>query len=458
MKLFTALENEVVAEPTAEYQQRIQSLEEQLSNHEIVEAYDEVQANQNISNNAEADVGTLTKVNDILTEATESNKVLTKDVLQMTRVVTESICSRLGYKATGGLFISTEDVDASTKYQDAISMESFGEVIKRTWEAIIRFFQRIVDGIKNLWNALFSRNTVSKAKNERNHETIQELKQAPIQEKPSTDKSSTQLSVVKKTIEIKSGPSKELKTRIDLIKIRNYFYLTGLLDNNKNDEENRDALFRAISGAVLSATQCLRSIEKEINDILMNIEKIDKLDDVSVMEALVDKVITTHIFKKKEHFKDMCIEVKDTSDNHPEYKKTDWTELTPHMLDHYEGATSYFWTSLASIDHLDNLSYRIKDLTEQIDKTSRELKNINKHIENLMDKHNKELDKKITIGNYEENKVIRDRLPFVSRLLKILNFYTTIIPRICSDISVRSEQYITENLEAIVHNEKEITA
>lgn len=88
MKLFTALENEAVAEPTAGYQQRIQSLEEQLSSHEVVKAYDEVQADQNISDNAKADVGTLTKVNDILVEATESNKVLTKDVLQMSDIVT----------------------------------------------------------------------------------------------------------------------------------------------------------------------------------------------------------------------------------------------------------------------------------------------------------------------------------------------------------------------------------
>ena len=453
MKLFTALENEQLDEPVTERQQRIQALEEELSDHEVNAAYADTVANGTISNNAEADVGALTKVNGILTEATESNKTLTKDVLQMSRVVTESICSRLGYKATDRLFISTEDVDASTKYQDAISMESFSEVIKRTWEAIIRFFRRIIEGIKNLWNALFSRNTVSKAKNEQNHKIIQELKQTPIQEKTS----STQLSVVKKTIEIKSRSSKELEARIDFIKIRNYFYLTGLLDSNKNNEENRDALFKAISGAVLNATQCLRRIEKEINDILMNIEKINKLDDVSVMEALVDKVITTYVFKKKEYFKDMCIEVKDTSDNHPNYKKTDWTELTPHMLDHYEGTTSYFWTSPASIDHLDNLSYRIKDLNEQIDKICGELKNINKRIENVTDKHNKELDKKITIGNYEENKVSRDRLPFVSRLLRILNFYTTIIPRICSDISVRGEQYIDKNLEAIVHNEKEIT-
>lgn len=174
MKLFTALENEVVAEPTAEYQQRIQSLEEQLSNYEVTQAYSEVQADQNISDNAKADVGTLTKVNDILVEATESDKVLTKDVLQMSRVVTESICARLGYKATDKLFVATEDVDSSTKYHNAIAIEGFGEMLKRIWVAIFTFIGRMADAIKSLWNKLFN---INERTSKKNKELIKQLKE-----------------------------------------------------------------------------------------------------------------------------------------------------------------------------------------------------------------------------------------------------------------------------------------
>ena len=198
MKLFTALENEVVAEPVSEHQQQIQELEGQVSEHEVAQAYDEVQANQNVSNDAEADVETLTQINDTLVEATENNKVLTKDVLQMSKVVTESICARLGYKKANSLFIATEDAGSTS-----ISLESFSEFINRTWEAIIKFFKRVAEGIKTLWGKLFSRTKITKIKNEKNSRLIKELKHVP-QEK-----------------------SKTLKT-IDLKNLSDRYQLTGL--------------------------------------------------------------------------------------------------------------------------------------------------------------------------------------------------------------------------------------
>jgi len=419
MKLFTALENEVVAEPVTECQRRIQALEEELSDHEVNAAYANADANRTISNNAEADVGTLTKVNDILTEATESNKVLTKDVLQMTRVVTESICSRLGYKVTSGLFISTEDVDASTKYQDAISMESFGEVIKRTWEAIIKFFQRIAEGIKTLWGKLFSRTKITKIKNEQNSRLIKELKHVP-QEK-----------------------SKTLKT-IDLKNLSELYRLTGYIKKNTDPESNKDQIFDAISNTVESATNFMSTLEEDISDLFKQLDKISQLNDIESIERLVDLKTHEYILTRDPYFKRINCRLSIDSVNKQIKPGTSWGIYTRAEFNPPSELKNNYTCNIQNTEELDNLN---KDL-KKLDDILLSFFNISSEIRNKLNKITSDLNKEL--DKYQgEDDIIRHKLFATSTINKILEIYIVTIPHLCSDISTNAGVYVTKNLQEL---------
>ena len=419
MKLFTALENEVVAEPTTKYQERIQSLEEQLSNYEVTQAYSEVQAGQNISNNAKVDVDTLTKVNDILVEATESDKVLTKDVLQMSKVVTESICARLGYKATDKLFMATEDVDSFSKFSDAISMESFGEVIKRIWEAIIKFFQRIAEGIKTLWGKLFSRTKITKIKNEQNSRLIKELKHVP-QEK-----------------------SKTLKT-IDLKNLSDHYRLTGYIKKNTDPESNKDQIFDAISNTVESATNFMSTLEEDISDLFKQLDKISQLNDIESIEHLVDLKTQEYILTRDPYFKRINCRLSIDSVNKQIKPGTSWRIYTRAELNPPSELKNNYTCNIQNIEELDNLN---KDL-KKLDDILSSFFNISSEIRNKLNKITSDLNKEL--DKYQgEDDIIRHKLIATSTINKILEIYIVTIPHLCSDISTNAGVYITKNLQEL---------
>lgn len=417
MKLFTALENEAVAEPTAGYRQRIQSLEEQLSSHEVVKAYDEVQADKDISDNAEADVGTLTKVNDILVEATESNKVLTKDVLQMSKVITESICARLGYKKANSLFIATEDAGPTS-----ISLESFSEFINRTWEAIIKFFKRIVEGIKTLWGKLFSRTKITKIKNEQNSRLIKELKHVP-QEK-----------------------SKTLKT-IDLKNLSDHYRLTGYIEKNTDPESNKDQIFNAILNTVESATNFMSTLEEDISDLFKQLDKISQLNDIESIEHLVDLKTQEHIFMRGPYFKRINCRLSTDSVNKQIKPGTSWRIYTRAEFNTPSELNNNYICNIQNIEELDILN---KDL-KKLDDILLSFFNISSEMRNKLNKITSDLNKEL--DKYQgEDDIIRHKLIATSKITKILEVYIVTIPHLCSDIATNAGVYVTKNLQELKTN------
>lgn len=451
MKLFTALENETTFEPNTEHQQQIQELEGQLCDHEVTEAYTEVASNQDISDNAEADVGTLTKVNDILVEATESNKVLTKDVLQMSKVITESICARLGYKPTSSLFIATEDLDSSTKYQEAIAMESFGEVVKRTWEAIIKFFKRIAEGIKNLWNKLFSRTKITKTKNEQNQNIIKEQTQKET----------------KKIIEIKKDDieeTKQLETRTKIIKSDKVkhnkeinidfikdFIRSAISDDSypsSNASINRKLIYSAISFAVSEAKFIMLNLNKDVNDLFRLLDKINSVNDVETMDAILEKAEKQYILSKKDSFKKICLIVS------PVDSSSSWVITSPYDL--YKSQFIYHsFSDVENIIGLDNICYKNDELIKELEKTLDDVRKMKQRLTELNDEYEREFNKELKIGDY--NKDVTNRFPFIRRFLRIISVYLLTIPRVCGDISHKAEEYITKNLQVITSSDSKVT-
>ena len=247
----------------------------------------------------------------------------------MSKVITESICARLGYKPTSSLFIATEDLDSSTKYQEAIAMESFGEVVKRTWEAIIKFFQRIAEGIKNLWNRLFSRTKITKTKNEQNQNIIKEQTQKET----------------KKIIEIKKDDieeTKQLETRTKIIKsdkvkhneeinidfIKDFIQLAISDDSypSKDASINRKLIYTAISFAVFEAKIIMSNLNKDVNDLFRLLDKINSVNDVETMDAISEKAEKQYILSKKDSFEKICLLVS------PVDSSSSWVITSPYDL------------------------------------------------------------------------------------------------------------------------------
>lgn len=435
MKLFTALENEVVAEPMTEYQQRVQSLEEQLSSHEVVKAYDEVQADQNISDNAKADVGTLTKVNDILVEATESDKVLTKDVLQMSKVVTESICARLGYRATDKLFMATEGVDSFSKFSDAISMESFGEVIKRTWEAIIKFFQRIIDGIKNLWSKLFSRSGVEKNKNNNNLKLIEEIQKTPksrlIIEKPSA----------KDTVEVS-----------DIFKFLLYSPYLRLSDNL---ETNEKTVIDLLSAANVISNDIARHFMADINIIIGYIEKIYNENNEANIHKTSLEAYSEFIGTRKSMYSQIGLSVKYNNDelivNSP-YNSSSNQEVTKlykeYGIVNNENRKIYAYTTEAD---------KLKIITDDNIELNDLLYGLHKKAEGRIEYSVKKIIKELESSFNDKSKITEDPLlklkyNTINKLNKILTFYTFDLQRAMSDIVTLTSNYVNKNIQALKTN------
>ena len=438
MKLFTALENEVVAEPMTEYQQRIQSLEEQLSSHEVVKAYAEVQADQNISDNAKADVGTLTKVNDILVEATESDKVLTKDVLQMSKVVTESICARLGYKATDKLFIATEGVDSFSKFSDAISMESFGEVIKRTWEAIIKFFQRIIDGIKNLWSKLFSRSVVEKNKNNNNLKLIEEIQETPrsrlIIEKPS----------VEDTVEVS-----------DIFKSLIYSKYLKISDNL---EDNK----RTVNNILVSANTVCIEIGKfytaDINTIIGYIEKIRNEDNEANIHEVLQTAKSEFINTRRADYSQIGLYVEYIGDELV-------VNSSRNSSSNQEVIKLYKEYGIVNNEHRKIYAHvadadKLKDITKRNITLNDLLYGLHKKAEGRIEYSVKKIIKELESEINDKSKITEDPLlkiyPLkyntINKLDKILTFYTFDLYQAMSDVVTLTSNYVNKNIQAVNKN------
>lgn len=435
MKLFTALENEVVAEPTAGYRQRIQSLEEQLSSHEVVKAYDEVQADKDISDNAKADVGTLTKVNDILVEATESNKVLTKDVLQMSKVVTESICARLGYKATDKLFLATEGVDSFSKFSDAISMESFGEVIKRTWEAIIKFFQRIIDGIKNLWSKLFSRSEVEKSRNNDNLKLIDEIKNTP----------KSQLVIKKPSVE----------DTVEVSGIFKFLIYSKHLKISDNLEDNKRTVIAILSSANDASIDIARDYMADINTIIGYIEKIYNEDDEANIHKALQAARSEFIETRESMYSQIGLSVKYNDDElivnslHNSSSNQEVTKLyKEHGIVNDEHHKIY-----ANVTDADKL----KDITKSNIKLNDSLQGLHKKARGRIEYSVKKIIKELESSFNDESKIAEDPLlklkySSINKLNKILTFRAFDLQRAMSDIVTLTRDYVNKNIRIIKKN------
>lgn len=435
MKLFTALENEVDDEPTSEYRQRIQSLEEQLSSHEIVEAYDEVQADKNISDNAKTDVGTLTKVNDILVEATESNKVLTKDVLQMSKVVTESICARLGYRATDKLFMATEGVDSFSKFSDAISTESFGEVIKRTWEAIIKFFQRIIDGIKNLWSKLFSRSGVEKNKNNNNLKLIEEIQKTP----------KSQLVIKKPSVE----------DTVEVSDIFKFLIYSQYLKMSDNLETNKRTVSDILSSANGISIDIAKHYMADINIIIGYIEKIYSEDNEANIHKTLEAARSEFIETRKSMYSEIGLSVK--------YLNDELIVNSPYNSSSNQEATKlYKEYGIVNNEHRKIYAYtteadKLKTITDDNIELNDLLYGLHKKAEGRIEYSVKKIIKELESSFNDKSKIAEDPLlklkySTINKLNKILTFYTFDLQRVMSDIVTLTRSYVNKNIQAVKKN------
>lgn len=435
MKLFTALENEAVIEPNAG-QQKIQELEGQLSDHEVTQAYSEISSNQNISDNAKADVGTLAKVNDILTEATENNKVLTKDVLWMSKVVTESICARLGYKATSSLFIATEGINDNTRYQEAISLESFGEMLKHTWEAIVRFFKRIVEGMKNLWNKLFSTSELEKNKNNNNLKLIDEIEKTPksrlIIEKPLTE------NVVDSTIIFK------------------FFILSKNLRKSDNLENNKITVHNILSAANKSAIKITNNLIDDVNTIISCIEDIYKENNETAIQEKTKKMLSEFIKNNSTLFNDIGISI--------EYTEADlFIADTPYNLHDNKVISKLYREYDIPDDSGERIYARVpeietmKDMSDNNLKLSELLSGLDKKIEvkieKMSDKIIKELRTKYNDKTANEvDPLLKIKLNTIHRLDKILTLYTLDLIRALFDVVKLTSNYVKISIANIQKN------
>lgn len=431
MKLFAAMEDEIVIEPVSEQQQKIQELESRLSEHEVAQAYDEVTSNQDISDSAKADVNTLTKVNDILVEATESNKVLTKDVLQMSKVVTESICARLGYKATDKLFIATEDTSFTS-----ISVESFSEMVNRTWEAIIRFFKRIVEGMKNLLSKLFSKSMVEKNKNINSLKLIDEIKNTPksslIIEKPLTE------NVVDSTVIFK------------------FFILSENLKKSNNLESNKTTVCNILSTANKSAFKIIDKFTDDMNTIISCIEEIYKDNNETAIQEKAEKVLLEITKNNSTLFRNIGISIKYTEDGlfiaDTPYNLNDDKVIgelyRKYGIPYTSGEKIYAYVpDIEEMKDMSNNNLKLSELLSDLDKK------IEVKVERMSDKIIKELRIKYNDkAANEADPLLRIKLNTIHKLDKIITLYTLDLIRALFDVVRLTSNYVKTSITTIQKN------
>ena len=206
--LFAILEDELSSEivpENAEQQERVEELEAQVAQGEVVQSEGEVTEMADAIDDAVTAVEELSEVNDILENSIEENEGLTEDAAAVAEVAVESICNRLGYKPTKRIVPAMESFGATSSRLDATkyALESIKGTAIRVWEAIKKFFSDLWTKIKSLWNQLIDVAERYKVRAEKLQERIKEVKKSKAKvednEKISVDKYCTAFNVTTPT-------------------------------------------------------------------------------------------------------------------------------------------------------------------------------------------------------------------------------------------------------------------
>lgn len=118
---------------------------------EIAQAADDTVA-------AAADAETLEKVQDVVAQTVQSGEGMDETTAQVTQVVVESICNRLGI-SSNRLMPATESFGSSNTRLAAtkVALENaFTDTIKRVWEAIKKFVKSTWEKIKDFFARFFA--------------------------------------------------------------------------------------------------------------------------------------------------------------------------------------------------------------------------------------------------------------------------------------------------------------
>jgi ElaB/YqjD/DUF883 family membrane-anchored ribosome-binding protein len=353
----------------------------------------------------------------------------------MSKVVTESICARLGYKATDKLFLATEGVDSFSKFSDAISMESFGEVIKRTWEAIIKFFQRIIDGIKNLWSKLFSRSEVEKSRNNDNLKLIDEIKNTP----------KSQLVIKKPSVE----------DTVEVSGIFKFLIYSKHLKISDNLEDNKRTVIAILSSANDASIDIARDYMADINTIIGYIEKIYNEDDEANIHKALQAARSEFIETRESMYSQIGLSVKYNDDElivnslHNSSSNQEVTKLyKEHGIVNDEHHKIY-----ANVTDADKL----KDITKSNIKLNDSLQGLHKKARGRIEYSVKKIIKELESSFNDESKIAEDPLlklkySSINKLNKILTFRAFDLQRAMSDIVTLTRDYVNKNIRIIKKN------
>ena len=113
---------------------------------------------KNVSN----DLGTIETACEAIEELSDLSDVLTKndaigsDAASLAVISTESICRRLGYVGEKPIIPSMESFSYANSRKQATeyTLESLGQIVSDVWEAIKKFFAKIIEGVKKIFKMI----------------------------------------------------------------------------------------------------------------------------------------------------------------------------------------------------------------------------------------------------------------------------------------------------------------
>ena len=174
--LESELENEVI--PAAdENLERVEELEAQVAqadSDEIVAENDEM---AETIEDAVTAIEELSEVSEILEDSVEAGTGLTEEAAEIAEVAVESICARLGYTPVKRVVPALESFGATSSRLDATkyALEGLGDMARKVWEAIKKFFTNLWEGFKRLWAQLTNVAVRYKASAEKQAKKLAEL-------------------------------------------------------------------------------------------------------------------------------------------------------------------------------------------------------------------------------------------------------------------------------------------
>ena len=94
----------------------------------------------------------LSDLSDVLTK----NNAIGSDAASLAAISTESICRRLGYVGEKPIIPSMESFSYANSRKQATeyTLESLGQIVSDVWEAIKKFFAKIIEGVKKIFKMI----------------------------------------------------------------------------------------------------------------------------------------------------------------------------------------------------------------------------------------------------------------------------------------------------------------